>query len=291
MRVLILGGGGTLGAFSAGALRALERIGWQADALIGSSAGSINLLRSFVGGADEACAFWTSLSARELLQAAALHNVLRDGLLSPSQLHQRVDADVDFERVLADPRAISFIVVDLQTGKVAVRGNRTEKTAEDLRHVAHGSFSLPPLLPPVHLDGQVLADGGFLRNAPLESALELGATEIVYLCNVQVAPRDDFRPSWAPRTLLRYANIYFRRASNIGYADAPIVESHYHGVPFLTIAPPSSLRLFQAALPTGNAMKKLVAMGEERARRAIEAARDVAPEIGDSRGVRPSVFG
>ena len=54
MKVLILGGGGTLGAFSAGALRALEAEGWRADACIASSAGGINLLRASAGGAAKA---------------------------------------------------------------------------------------------------------------------------------------------------------------------------------------------------------------------------------------------
>ena len=58
MRVLILGGGGTLGAFSAGALHALERKGFVPDAMIGSSAGGINMLRWMVGGAKDAVQFW-----------------------------------------------------------------------------------------------------------------------------------------------------------------------------------------------------------------------------------------
>jgi NTE family protein len=62
MKVLILGGGGTLGAFSAGALKALEEHGFVPDVLIGSSAGGINLLRYLVGGADEAMEFWCSVA-------------------------------------------------------------------------------------------------------------------------------------------------------------------------------------------------------------------------------------
>ena len=61
MKVLILGGGGTLGAFSAGALHALERKGFVPDAMIGSSAGGINMLRWMVGGAKPVSA--TSASA------------------------------------------------------------------------------------------------------------------------------------------------------------------------------------------------------------------------------------
>ena len=48
MKVLILGGGGTLGAFSAGALRALEERGFRPDAMIGSSAGGIKVIRIVV---------------------------------------------------------------------------------------------------------------------------------------------------------------------------------------------------------------------------------------------------
>ncbi|GAC1365536.1 MAG: hypothetical protein NVSMB47_16880 [Polyangiales bacterium] len=163
---------------------------------------------------------------------------------------------------------------------MSVRGNRTETSVDALRAVAHGSFALPPLLSAVPLDGACLADGGLMRNAPLEHALTLGATEIVYLCNVQVAPRAGWHLATSmPRTLLRYANIYFRRASNVGYADAPIVEAKYHGVPFLTIAPPPSLRLSSALLPTARSMRSLVDLGEECALRAIEEARHVAPEI------------
>ena len=40
------------------------------------------------------------------------------------------------------------------------------------------------MLPPVPLGEELLADGGLLHNAPLNAAVKLGATEIVYLCNV-----------------------------------------------------------------------------------------------------------
>ena len=67
MKVLILGGGGTLGAFSAGALRALEQRGFVPDAMIGSSAGGINMLRWLVGGAEEAIRFWKDTASPRML--------------------------------------------------------------------------------------------------------------------------------------------------------------------------------------------------------------------------------
>ena len=63
MKLLILGGGGTLGAFSAGALEVVLEAAWRPDTWIGSSAGAINLLRCFAAGPSAPANFWRSISA------------------------------------------------------------------------------------------------------------------------------------------------------------------------------------------------------------------------------------
>lgn len=274
MRVLILGGGGTLGAFSAGALQALERSQWTPDAFIGSSAGSINLLRYLVGGSQAAVDFWTGLRWTTLAKNGLRHSIRRRGILDPDSFNRHVDDGVDFERMLGDTRNLAFIVVDLNTGKVKIRGNRTENAAPDLRVVAHGSYALPPLLPPIALGDALLADGGLLINAPLDAAIKLGATEIVYLCNVQVLPRAEAVRSSTINATLRYADIFFRRASNVGFADAEVKEGTYREVRFVAIAPPPYLRLdsiFSWMVPKEGAMDHLVTFGRASAERAIES--------------------
>lgn len=278
MRILILGGGGTLGAFSAGALCALEESGWKADACIASSAGGINLLRSLSGstrGPQEAKKFWSSLDWKWIVGDLFRHNPINGGVLDPQRFRARVEEGVDWNTVMNDPRELGWLVVDLKTGRVSVRGNRTEKSVEALRTVAHASYALPPLLAPMPLDDCLLADGGLLRNAPLEFALNMGATEIVYLCNVQVAPHKGWNSARIPAALGRYLDIYFRRASNIGFADAPIVEGRFHGIPFLAIAPPQRLDfrdMLGSMIPTSDRMSRLIQLGEESAREALRAA-------------------
>lgn len=275
MRVLILGGGGTLGAFSAGALRALHESGWSPDACIASSAGGINLLRSMVGGPAESERFWRTLDWKWIVGDLFRHNPLRGGVLDPARFRARVEEGVDWNALMNDPRPLGWLVVDLTTGRVAVRGNRTEKSVEALRTVAHASYALPPLLAPMPLGDSLLADGGLLRNAPLEFARDMGATEIVYLCNVQIAPHKDWKSARIPAALGRYLDIYFRRASNIGFADAPIVEGRFHGVPFLTIAPPHQLDfrdMLGSMIPTSDRMQRLIELGESSARQALESA-------------------
>lgn len=283
MKVLILGGGGTLGAFSAGALAALEEHGFVPDAIIGSSAGGINMLRWLVGGPEEAVRFWCETASPRMLARGVLHGEnFAAGILDAGWFRGRVEAGVDFEAMMRDKRALSFLVVDMKTGTVRVRGNRTEAGIEGLRAVSRAAYALPPLLPPVRFEGELLADGGLLHNAPLNAAVKLGATEILYLCNVHTLPHGEFSPTSTLRSTWRYAEIFFRRASNVGFADAELSGGRFRGVPFLAIAPPASLRfgsLLRWMLPRVDAVQHLVQAGRTAATDALRSWRpERAPE-------------
>jgi NTE family protein len=106
------------------------------------------------------------------------------------------------------------------------------------------------------------------------------------------------------RSALRYAEIFFRRASNVGFADAEIVEDRFRGIPFLTIAPPSTLKLssrLRWMLPTPDAIDCLIEHGREAALRAIATASWVrdgargpavsAPILQEVSGARPDARG
>lgn len=273
MRVLILGGGGTLGAFSAGALAYLDEEGrFTPDVVLCSSAGGINYLRSTVGGAREAVRFWESMSGWPMLCEALSDNPFNGGILGEQHFYERVEREVDFERLRVSPTRVGFLVVDLAKGEVEVLGNRTEPDAESLRRVSRAAYSLPPLLPPVAHRGTLFADGGLLHNAPLEAALELGATEIVYLCNVGVVPSKWRSSAWTVPAFARYADVFVRRASNVGFAGAKITEGRFHGAHFLTIAAPAEgglLGMVNAMLPTKARIDRLVERGHRTAREAF----------------------
>ena len=274
MKLLILGGGGTLGAFSAGALEVVLEAAWRPDTWIGSSAGAINLLRCFAAGPSAPANFWRSIGPKTLLGHLLSHDPRR-GLLDAARFRASVDEGVDYDRLFHDQRTFGFMVVDLQTGRVRIRSNRTESSPEALRAVAHAAFAVPPLLPPVAWAGELLADGGLLHNAPLSAAVDLGATEIIYLNNVHALPHPNFAGNSILRATARYADVFFRRASNVGFADAEIVEDRFRGIPFLTIAPPATLRfgsMMRWMLPTVNAMAHPVERGRVSACRALDAS-------------------
>lgn len=279
MRVLILGGGGTLGAFSAGALAYMEESrSFTPDVVICSSAGGINYLRSTVGGAKEAVRFWESMSGWPMIREALTDNPFNGGLLDEKHFYARVEERVDFEKLFASRERVGFLVVDLAQGTVDVLGNRTELDAEALRRVSRAAYSLPPLLPPVAHKDSLFADGGLLHNAPLEAALELGAKEIVYLCNVGVVPAQWKSSAWTAPALFRYADVFVRRASNVGFAGAKITEGRFHGAHFLSIAAPADgglLGMVNAMLPTRSRIGRLVDRGMRTAREAFSGYGEV----------------
>ena len=60
------------------------------------------------------------------------------------------------------------------------------------------------------------------------------------------------KPPSTIRSVLRYSEIFLRRASNVGFADAEIIDGRFRGVPFLAVAPPADLgagSLLRWALP------------------------------------------
>lgn len=146
--------------------------------------------------------------------------------------------------------------------------------------MSRAAYALPPLLPPVRVGGSLHADGGLLYNAPLEHAAGLGASEIVYVCNVQVLPHLGYeRPHTLPSTL-RYLDVFFRRASNLGFADEAISEGLWRDIPFLAIAPPPApgLRSIVSALrPTRAQMQRLAGLGYNEALGAFAQWRFASP--------------
>ena len=158
---LVLSGGGARAYAHVGVLRALEEAGEPVDTIGGASMGAI------VGAG--VCAGWDlqELDAR-----------LRDAFVSTNPV-----GDIAFpmvalsrgQRVRARLKAAfgEQEIADLDLPFFAVSSNLTSglpmvHRRGPVRHALRASSALPGVLPPVVEDGQVLVDGGVLRNLPTE---------------------------------------------------------------------------------------------------------------------------
>lgn len=229
--VLVLQGGGALGAFQAGVYEALIDLGIELDWVAGISIGAVNA--AIIAGNERNQAvgkmqqFWEGISsalpslpipdndwAREWSHMAAAGQVMAFGV--PGFFKPRFPSPAFAER--QTPEAISFYdtaplvetlnrLVDwdrvnkgkvrLSVGAVAVEtGNfryfDTTTDTIDARHIL-ASGALPPGLPPVEIDGHWYWDGGLVSNTPLEHVV-VAADEDMLVFQVDLFPARGARP-------------------------------------------------------------------------------------------------
>lgn len=201
--VLVLQGGGALGAYQAGVYQGLSEAGIEPDWVIGTSIGAINAaliagnkpgerlgrLREFwdrVSHPAHAATDWLSAFSNAF---ANLGTVTRGvpGFFEPNPtallgIHHRTAAG-KASYYLTDPlqRTLSDLVdiglvnggkVRLTVGAVNVgTGNMRYFDGRDMKlDIAHvmASGALPPAFPAVEIDGELYWDGGIYSNTPIE---------------------------------------------------------------------------------------------------------------------------
>lgn len=184
----VLGGGGAMGAFQAGALLELVYAGLIPTAMVGCSVGALNA--AFLAGdpsparARELIRFWRDtqthavLSPSPMARMKAFPGLLRSGdaLLDRRPLQAMLSRCVHAHDLseLAIPLTVTTTCLDCG----AAVFHRSGPPAE----VLMASCALPGLLPPVRLpDGHDHVDGGIVCGVPLAPAVEGDADLILVL--------------------------------------------------------------------------------------------------------------
>jgi NTE family protein len=179
--VVVLSGGGRLGAAQVGALQALLDAGVVPDAVVGSSVGAINAayfaMEPTTARLDDLARIWCGLSRSEVfpdnwftvarrLARRASH------IYSPERL-QAMLAEAIPQCDLADAAIPCHVVTtDLHTGE-AVWWSKGDPV-----QILSASACLPGLFPPVEIDGRMYVDGGVSCPVPTQRALDLGARRV-----------------------------------------------------------------------------------------------------------------
>ncbi len=229
--VLVLQGGGALGAYQAGVYEALIDLGIELDWVAGISIGAVNAAIVAGNPREEAPAklriFWDRVSSalpalpgidndllREWTHLAAAGQVATFGVpgfftprwTPPMLAEPQTPAAVSFYDTaplietlneLVDWDRVNDGKVRLSVGAVAVEtGNfryfDTRHERIDARHIL-ASGALPPGLPPVEIDGQWYWDGGLVSNTPLEYVVQ-SARDDMLVFQVDLFPARGDRP-------------------------------------------------------------------------------------------------
>jgi NADPH-dependent 2,4-dienoyl-CoA reductase/sulfur reductase-like enzyme/predicted acylesterase/phospholipase RssA len=199
--VLILQGGGAMGAFECGVVKAMEEAGIFSDVVAGVSIGALNgaIVASHPGHAAPVLeAFWRELMVDTPVWpapagiAAALTSwqIVAYGVpkffrprwtspslapqtwtsfYDPAPVKELLTKYVDFANLKASPVRLLVSAVNVESGLLEIFDSYVDDLTAD--HVI-ASGSLPPGFPWTTIDGKHYWDGGIISNSPLDLVIE-----------------------------------------------------------------------------------------------------------------------
>ena len=201
--VLVLQGGGALGAYQVGVYQALAEAGIAPDWVVGTSIGAINAALIAGGPAKDGLGrlreFWKRVESDRFMGMplpswfpAAARNMMavttgipsffrpntaafisahsplgaeQAGYYSVAPLADTLTDLVDFDYINNGSIRLTVGASNVQTSEMTYFDSRERPI--DLRHVM-ASGALPPAFPAVRIDDQLYWDGGILSNTPVE---------------------------------------------------------------------------------------------------------------------------
>jgi NTE family protein len=206
--VLVLQGGGALGAYQGGVYQALHETGIEPDWIVGTSIGAINAsiisgnrpedrlakLQDFWkrveranfwgsfpawGGVADALASWMTLTSgisgffephtRAFLGAHIRLGPDRAGYYSTEPLRKTLDELVDFRLLNQGRPRLTVGAAHVRTAMMQYFDSRDMELTPS--HIL-ASGALPPAFPAVRIDGELYWDGGIMSNTPAERIFE-----------------------------------------------------------------------------------------------------------------------
>lgn len=276
--VLVLQGGGALGAYQVGVYQALHDAGIEPDWVIGTSIGAINA--ALIAGnpperrMERLNAFWqhveqpiTTAGPLDWLGmgnwVANMTTVMRGipAFFEPSRaalrglranvgvesaayystepLRETLAELVDFAGVQHGPTRLTVGAVNACTG--AMRYFDSEHEALCVEHVM-ASGALPPAFPAVRIDGEPYWDGGLYSNTPIEAVLDdrRRRDSLIFAVNVwhQTAPE----PESIWQVMGRQKDIQFASRADSHIARQKQIHRLRHVIRQLTQQLPASKR-------------------------------------------------
>jgi len=183
MRALVLSGGGSKGAYQAGALQyILGELQVQYDALCGVSVGAINVafLAMFKHGQEKESAnilkmMWNNLDNSKIYKRhfpfGRWHAIWRKSFFDSSPMHNLLKNSISLDKIRESGKQVNVGTVSLSSGKYTI----FDQGSDHFIDAVIASASFPGMLTPVKFLGQLWTDGGVKEISPIKKAVELGA--------------------------------------------------------------------------------------------------------------------
>jgi NTE family protein len=205
----VLGGGGNLGAYEVGMLRALVERGITPDLVVGTSIGAINGASIAADPSAEAVdrleEVWTNLDRTEVFASSILSQAAN---LVRTKTHLHSNRPLRKLLTATLPAEFSDLQIPFQCVAASIERAAEHWFSEGpLVDAILASCAIPGILPPVKIGEEHFIDGGTVNSIPIGHAVELGA-RVVYVLHVGRIER----PLSKPRNIWEAAMVAFEVA-------------------------------------------------------------------------------
>ncbi|MHA1740096.1 MAG: patatin-like phospholipase family protein [Candidatus Heimdallarchaeota archaeon] len=178
----VFSGGASLGAVEAGALKAIVEHGIKADLVLGTSVGSLNgsmyAFNPTMEGVKDIEEVWLSIKFLNVFSPSPITPVINfttagQYAISPKNLRKLITEKLPFTNIEETKIPLYIVSTDIKCGEEVVfnKGLAIEGLMS--------SVCLPGVFPPQHMEDRTMVDGGILNNAPISTAVRLGAERVV----------------------------------------------------------------------------------------------------------------
>jgi NTE family protein len=179
---LVLSGGGSMGALQAGVLRALLSRGIQPRCIVGTSVGALNgaflAFHPEPSGIDRLVEIWRGLAKERYFRVnpvrLAYRLASRRLYLFNNEFLLRLIAEHTVDDNFAATSVPLYVTAtNFHTGRKHVFS--TGKVSQAVL----ASTAIPGVFGPIEVDGERYVDGGVVANLDLDTAVEMGARDII----------------------------------------------------------------------------------------------------------------
>lgn len=194
---LVLGGGGSKGAFQVGAYRALLECGYEFDGVVGASIGALNAAMIAQEDYEKLDEIWRSIDLVKVLGNEDLaefiqHEVLEDetktkkdellalvkwGKIDAEPALRFIEKAIDEEKLRASKIDFGLVTCNLTDRKIDKLFKADIPKGRIAEYLMASSYL--PVFKFERIDGKFFADGGFYDNLPFQMLLDRGYDEIV----------------------------------------------------------------------------------------------------------------
>ena len=243
---LVLSGGGSRGAYEAGAWQALTELGIEIDLVTGTSVGAINGAMVAQQDLENTVKLWREIETHMIfdvpegfkMQDYAKEFVKHKGA-STSGLKKLMEKYYDEEQIRRSPVDFGVVVVEKDTLKPHFVFKDQMKPGQLIDYVI-ASASIFPAVHSYEIDGVEYIDGGYADVMPVKMALDRGADQViaVYLNAIGHIDRKSLakmenltliESRWDLGATLVFDTQNARRIMRLGYLDTMKVYGVFDG--------------------------------------------------------------